>query len=132
MYVSAMQASNSLGNQARVESFMQDCMTAQGWKRVAVEKAPKPVKAELVEPPPEMREKGVQLLAMEDIARACKIRLTRQATNNFKELRSLSNAGIQADARKLARDSMRDKEKSMGRDQACKGARAVLGAQVAK
>lgn len=49
-FVAGAQIGNAIGNAIRVDQFMQQCMTMQGWKRVPIEtkapgeypKAPKP------------------------------------------------------------------------------------------
>lgn len=121
IYVASMQAANAAGNIDRVDRFMMNCMTAQGWRRIAAQPQSnkRPIQAAENEISPEMRRKAVDLLALEEVAAKCKLRLKPDAKARFKELRQVSPIRIRNDAISRAEQSYTEKVKQHGKDGAC-------------
>lgn len=131
MYVTAAQAANSMENVGRVDRFLQHCMTAQGWRRVAVETPvkQKPAAAAGSAVTPEMREKAILLLSIEHFVRPCGIRLTAKARADLRDLRDASPADVRQEGDALGARVFRQRVQEVGRKKACETTTEILKQQ---
>lgn len=125
LYVSSMQLANSIDNAARVDQFMQQCMTVQGWRTVVVE--PQKVvenksflSGEDVEA---LKTKGINLLAMRHVLRECGAVLTSQARKDFDDLERSAPNDVSRKAKALAQQRLKEQAKRVGKAAACSSAK---------
>lgn len=127
-YVAGAQIGNAIGNGIRVDQYMRQCMTMQGWRRVANQpvKAP-PVPARASEQlSPEKRKQALDIFAMGYIADSCKAPISARQKSSMKLLKDAAGPQMVAEGRALGIKTMNDNVKTMGRAEFCKRAASLV------
>lgn len=124
-YVAGAQIGNAIGNAVRVDNFMKQCMTLQGWRRVNA--APKTSPAPASKPTLTADEKATatSLLMFEAVAGFCGFRMSKDAMGGVAEAKRLATPEIRRKASAEADKKMRAAA-SVGKATYCKKVKAVL------
>lgn len=121
-YVAGAQLGNAIGNAVRVDNFMKQCMTLQGWRRVDNATKAAATKSQLTA---EQRNTAISMLAISTVANRCNVKLSAEANRAVAAARSVATADMRREAAASAKEKMRPFE-TMGKKAYCEKARAIF------
>ncbi|WP_438750004.1 hypothetical protein [Pararhizobium sp. O133] len=132
-YVAGAQIGNAIGNGIRVDQFMRQCMTLQGWRRVQnlTDKTSHATTTPQAAPAlsPERRGTYVDALGLRHIASKCSITLPASVRADLERLNSASqeiDPSVAADGKAKGEKIYNDQVKLAGKSQACKRVAKII------
>lgn len=127
-YVAGAQIGNAIGNGIRVDQYMRQCMTMQGWRRVANQPAkPHATPSKPSEQiSPEQRKQAIDIFAMDYIVGTCKTPTTAEQRSSLKELKAMAGSQLIAEGRAKGKQIADGNIKMMGKPEFCKRATAIF------
>jgi hypothetical protein len=127
-YVAGAQLGNAIGNAVAADQFVRQCMTMNGWRRVAMPQGQtKPAHSEPVGGlTADQRKQAVDFLAMGHIADTCDVKINAARRANLKVLKAEVGSDIVAQGRALGEKTINDNAKNIGRAAVCQRAVGII------